>query len=108
MIPQTLPDFPARTRLFDVSATVRGRCGGGGGRDICGVRACARACAFFKVVVWFCSVLTRAPEVIRIQTRRNSSPSVTPAVSPRVRCSHSNESTRGYEKKKGKGEKKNP
>lgn len=59
MIPQTLPDFPPRTRLFDVSATVRDA---GGGIFV----VCACMCVRFKVAVWFCSELTRAPEVIKI------------------------------------------
>ncbi|CAB1427843.1 unnamed protein product [Pleuronectes platessa] len=45
---QTLPDFPPRTRPFDVSATVRDA----------------------GVAVWFCSELTRASEVIKIRRWR--------------------------------------
>lgn len=64
MIPQTLPDFPPRTWPFDVSATVRDA---GGGIFV----VCACMCVCFKVAVWFCSELTRAPEVIKIRCRRS-------------------------------------
>lgn len=57
MIPQTLPNFPPRTLPFDVSATVRDA--GGGIFVVC-------VCVCFKVAVWFCSELTKAPEVINI------------------------------------------
>lgn len=65
MIPQTLPDFPPRTRLFDVSATVTDA--GGGIFVVC---ACMCVSVCFKEAVWFCSELTRAPEVIKIRRWR--------------------------------------
>ena len=61
MIPQTLPDFPPRTEPFDVSATVRDA---GGGIFVVCACMCVCVCVCFKVAVWFCSELTRAPEVI--------------------------------------------
>ena len=67
MIPQTLPDFPPRTWPFDVSATVRDA--GGGIFVLC---ACVCVCVCFKVAVWFCSELTRGPEVIKIQCWRRA------------------------------------
>lgn len=63
MIPQTLPDFPPRTRPFDVSATVRDT---GGGIFVVCACICVCVCVCFKAAVWFSSELTRASEVIKI------------------------------------------